>query len=134
MGAGWYPNKSYKWKDATKVFDYGFENFQYVKLETVEKKLPELSVTGGMESKVKLRTDENAFSYYLGKWEKIERKVDCTEEIKAPVEEGEVVGTITYELNGKDIEQFKIYTDDSVEKYTPLNVLKKWIGSFVKSV
>ena len=29
LGAGWYPSRSLKWKDAKKLLDYGFENYDY---------------------------------------------------------------------------------------------------------
>jgi D-alanyl-D-alanine carboxypeptidase len=43
------------------------------------------------------------------------------------VKEKTVVGTIIYELNGKVIEQFKVYTAQNIEKSTFWNRLKKWL-------
>ena len=48
-------------------------------------------------------------------------------QLQAPVNENTVVGTIIYELNGKIIEQFKIYTVENIEKSTFWNILKKWL-------
>ena len=48
-------------------------------------------------------------------------------QLQAPVNENTVVGTIIYELNGKIIEQFKIYTIENIEKSTFWNILKMWL-------
>ena len=48
-------------------------------------------------------------------------------ELKAPVAKDAVIGTISYELEGKIIEQFTIYTTEQIEKSTFRNILGKYL-------
>lgn len=124
LGAGWYPNRSYKWKDARKLLDYGFEKFSY---QTIGRKIwefPAVRVIDGMQEETEVTTDAAAFSYLLGEGEQVECKVELPETLNAPIEEGSVVGAIFYELDGTTIEQFQIYAAEDVEKAT---VWKKFL-------
>lgn len=127
LGAGWYPHKSYKWKDAKKLLDYGFENYAYEIIGKEEWEFPEIEVVDGMEKTVPVKTDAGTFPYLLGKAETAECKVDYAKQLEAPIMKDTVIGTITYELNGTVIEQFKIYTDGDVEKSTFWNIVKRWL-------
>lgn len=127
LGAGWYPNRSYKWKDAKKLLDYGFENFSYKLVGKDDWELQPIPVVDGMESFAKVGTDAKEFACLLGDGEKVQCKAEMAKQLQAPVNENTVVGTIIYELNGKIIEQFKIYTVENIEKSTFWNILKKWL-------
>lgn len=127
LGAGWYPHKSYKWKDAKKLLDYGFENYAYETIGQKRWELPEIPVIEGMEKAVAVATDAGTFTYLLGKGEVAQCKVEAAEQLHAPVTKDTVVGTITYELNGKIIEQYKIYTTNDIEKSTFWNITRKWL-------
>jgi D-alanyl-D-alanine carboxypeptidase len=63
----------------------------------------------------------------LKKDEVVQCKIEPAKQLQAPIEENTVVGTVTYELNGTMIEQFKIYTVKNVEKSTFWNIVKKWL-------
>lgn len=129
LGAGGYPHKSYKWKDARKLFDYGFENFHYETVGKVRWKLPDIAVKDGVEESVPIKTDATAFKYLLKRGEKAECRVEYAKELQAPVEKNTVIGTISYEVGGKTVEQFRVYTRGSVKKATfwtwLRNLLKK---------
>ena len=62
LGAGWYPHKSYKWKDAAKLLDYGFENYEYETIGKEQWVLQEIPVVDGMENRVSVETDAGTFS------------------------------------------------------------------------
>ena len=127
LGAGWYPYKSYKWKDAAKLLDYGFENYEYETIGKEQWVLQEIPVVDGMENRVSVETDAGTFSYLLEKNDVAQCRVEQAQQLQAPIEKGTVVGTITYELNGEIIEKFQIYTGESVEESTLWNQLKKWL-------
>lgn len=127
LGAGWYPHKSYKWRDAGKLLDYGFENYHYTSVGKEDWELPEIPVNGGMEESVKVATDAGVFPCLLGSDEAPECSVKCAKELQAPVMKDTVVGTITYELNGTVIEQFKIYTTEETGEATFRNIVKSWL-------
>ena len=127
LGSGWYPNKSYKWKDAVRLLDYGFENFQYKNIGKDIWDFSEITVIGGMKEQIKIKTDATEFSYLLGEEEHIKCKIVFKKEIHAPVTKDSVIGTISYELDGKVIEKFSIYTDESVDRATFWNKAKRWI-------
>ena len=127
LGAGWYPNRSYKWKDAKKLLDYGFENFSYKLIGKEDWEFQPIPVVDGMKPFVQVGTDAKKFGCLLGDGEKVQCKVELANQLQAPVNENTVVGTIIYELNGKIIEQFKIYTIENIEKSTFWNILKIWL-------
>ena len=127
LGSGWYPHKNYKWTDAKKLLDYGFENYKYQLLGKDLWELPEIQVTDGMKDSVGVSTDAGTFQYLLNSKEVAECKIQMTEKLQAPVEADAVVGTITYELEGKIIEQFMIKTSENVEKSTFCSIVKKYL-------
>ncbi len=127
LGCGWYPNKSYKWKDARKLLDYGFNHYDY---ETVGKdnwEFEPIPVVAGMKEAVGVDTNAKKFTYLLNPEETVQCKVEYAKQLQAPVEKEAVVGTITYELNGKIIEQFQIRTTEECEKSTFWNRVKEWL-------
>ena len=127
LGAGAYPNKSLKWKDAKKLLDYGFETYEYQMIGKDDWEFLELPLIDGMKDTIGIETDAKAFSYLLGKEEMVKCRIEHAKSLQAPVAKHTMVGTITYELNGKIIEQFKIYTTEESEQSTFWNHLKKWI-------
>lgn len=127
LGAGWYPNRSYKWKDAKRLLDYGFENFSYETLGKEVWEFPKLKVLEGMVEETGLMTDAGTFSYLLGEGERVECKVDLPKCLTAPVQKGTVVGTVCYELNGTIIEQFQVCTAQDVEKASIYKKIIKWL-------
>ena len=86
LGAGGYPNKGLKWMDAGKLLDYGFENFEYQLLGKDDWNFEGIPVIDGMEEIVEITTDAKTFSYLLGKGEVAQCKVECAEQLQAPVE------------------------------------------------
>lgn len=137
LGSGWYPHRSYKWRDAEKLFDYGFENFHYAQIGKENWQMDKIPVIGGMKGEVSVATDAGEFQFLLENSEEVKCKINCAESLKAPVEKETVVGTISYELNGSVIEQFQIYTEENVEKSNLWNHLKKCVRSlqtFVKNM
>lgn len=127
LGAGWYPNRSYKWRDARKLLDYGFEQFEYQTIGKNAWSFPDIPVENGMKPTVKIATDAKEFSYLLGKDEVAECRIDYADRIQAPAEKGALVGTVRYELNGQVIEQFRIFTAEETEKSTFWNIFKQWL-------
>lgn len=124
LGAGWYPNRSYKWKDAKKLFDYGFSEYTYKLIGKDEWEFPDIKVIDGMKNFVKLSTDAKTFKYLVGNKENVKCYISYTKSVLAPVEKKMLVGTIQYELKGKVIEQYQIYTTERVEEATVINKLK----------
>lgn len=129
LGAGWYPHKSYKWKDAVKLYNYGFENYTYRKLGKDVWKFPDIPVVDGEKEVIAIGTDAGEFAYLLGKGEKVNCKVSYAKQLKAPVEKHMVIGSVSYELNGKVIEQFQIFTMEETQKASLWLKFKRWIQS-----
>ena len=127
LGSGWYPHKSYKWKDAKKLLDYGFETFSYQEIGKANWEFSEIEVVNGMKPLVFVKTNAKKFNYLVGDHEKVQCKVEMADKLQAPVEENMVVGKLYYELNGEIIEKFDIYTSENIEESTFWNQMKKWL-------
>lgn len=127
LGAGWYPHKSYKWRDAGKLLNYGFDHYEYRTIGKEQWELPEIRVVDGMQNTAKICTEAGEFCYLLKNDEEVFCKIDIPKELTAPIESDTVVGTISYELDGKTVEQFTVKTAENVEKATFWKKLKKWM-------
>lgn len=111
------PDYKARFADAQTLLNYGYANCKlYEDHEMPE--LPDMEVTDGVEPSVLLQY-AGEFSYLgLGgeDFSSIEKKLLLPETLPAPVSEGEKVGVLRYELNGKALGEVDILTAGSVEK------------------
>lgn len=122
LACGWPNNKTYKWKDARKLFEYGLENFQYENIAR-EIILPNLPVSGGVpygltKIPVYIHNNTEEIKVLLGKEDEVKVEVYLPDTLNAPVKTGERVGTFNYCLNGSVIKSYEIRTSAGVKKHT----------------
>ncbi len=84
---------------AKKLFDFGFANYAYESFP--EKTLDPISVVGGKDKSVALSYDGYELVTEKANAGKIEVKTELPESIPAPVKSGDVIGRVTYSLNGE---------------------------------
>lgn len=121
LACGWPNNKSYKWADTKKLMNYGIDNYFYQEI------IPELPVdtvkvedgfAGGFPRKepveVKLRTGGGAKRLLMGKEEQVETESDIPSVITAPVSEGDMMGGLTYTVDGKVVAYYPVFADETV--------------------
>ena len=122
LACGWPNNKTYKWKDTRKLFEYGLENFQYENIAR-EIILPNLQVSGGVpygltKIPVYIHNNTEEIKVLLGKEDEVKVEVYLPDTLNAPVKTGERVGTFNYCLNGRVIKSYEIRTSAGVKKHT----------------
>ena len=126
MGA---PNRDTRNEIAKKLLDYGFANYTVATWETSE--LAPIKLLGGIQKECRIGHGE--FSAVVGKGERelIEHSITLPDNITAPVRKGDVIGSITYTLNGEVIGKNDITALEDADKigYTGIltRILKKLV-------
>ncbi len=132
LGCGWPNNKTYKWADSKKLFNYGIDNYSITDFFDYNTKLPELSIRNGIYGSynsfgkeginadkvpyISLYVEEEPLYFLHRSDERVSYEIILDDSMNAPVHKGQVVGKIVYTINGEFIKQYDIKADDTVEK------------------
>ena len=97
------PTSPIRFAEAQKLLDYGFNNFEYKKLANENDLIKEISVDKGIENSVNaILENDSGVLIQKGQNKDIVQSVQLTDSINAPVYAGQVLGNVTYSLNGRN--------------------------------
>ena len=113
------PSTKVRFAEAQKLLDYGFSNYQYKDLATRGTILKESDVNKGVNSKVNLVLESDVgLLLKKGDDKNIEQTVNVSENLTAPIYEGQKVGEVVYTLNGEEVGRSNVVAETTVEKKT----------------
>lgn len=126
LACGWPNHTNYKWKDARNLLEYAIENYRYYNVFE-ENEFAPAPVKNGIpqsnsmfdESSVNLKIkkrDQQKLEVLLKADEEVEVKTTIEEQLEAPIRKGEVVGNVTYSLDGDVLAKYDIVTTEAVGK------------------
>ena len=120
MGA---ENSNERFTGAKKMLDYGFANWSFAVLTPELKNLGNIPVLKGMKKQISADSGGGEVNLLLpkGKQDEIVQTVEIKENIEAPVLVGDVIGSVKFTLDGKQIGELPIYSANEVEKVDFLN-------------
>lgn len=119
------PTSPIRFAEAQKLLDYGFNNFEYKKLANKNDLIKEISVDKGIENSVNaILENDSGVLIQRGQNKDIVQSVQLTDSINAPVYAGQVLGNVTYSLNGNEIGKVNIVAEKSVGKNTAFNMIE----------
>ena len=127
------PTSPIRFAESQKLLDYGFNNFEYKKLANKNDLIKEISVDKGIENSVNaILENDSGVLIQKGQNKDIVQSVQLTDSINAPVYAGQVLGNVTYSLNGNEIGNVNIVAEKSVGKNTAFNMIEhvffNWIS------
>ena len=125
------PNTKTRFAEAQKLLDYGFANFEYKKLANKGDIIKDVIVDKGIETNVNgiLETDSGIL-IQKGQDKNIEQQLELPTMVSSPVEQGQVLGTVTYHLNGQEIGKVNIIAEKSVSKISTFTMIENIYGKW----
>lgn len=107
-----------RFADATTLLNYGYANYQiYRDTDADRETLAEIPVKGGVETVV-WPVYEKDYAYLLMNGESltdIEKRLELPQEIQAPVEKDQILGTLSYYHGNKKMGQINILASEEIE-------------------
>lgn len=124
------PSSKERFADATKLLNYGFANYTLYDAGS-DTELPTIPVVLGKSDSVSLRLSEPAsILTEKSKTSAITKKLELSDSVKAPVEEGQTLGKLEILSEDKIVKTIQIIASNAVEKLSFPDIFKK-IVTFV---
>lgn len=126
------PNYKDRFTEAQSLLQFGYTTCKLYQDENPPELMPIL-VKGGIDKQVPAVYKEK-FSWLFVSGEDFSNmeKMLTTNELTAPIEKGEQIGTVTYRLNGKELGSIGIYAGGSVREAKffdyLLNIVLQWMA------
>lgn len=120
----------YTWNDAVILLDYGFDNIGFetiVKSDEIVKTLPIIS---GRRKSMPVKTAGEIVVPVFKNDDAYEIKYDIPEVLNAPITDGEVIGKVRVNIDGKEIATADIVTTAEVEQKSFFRLLLKHFNNF----
>lgn len=108
-----------RFNGAKKLLDYGFANYNFSSVGAELAGDTAVKVNKGTEKSVKVSAGEN-LNVLLPKSVsgKLERTVNLSESVTAPVKKGDVLGTVTVSVNGEELGEIPLTAAEDVQRLT----------------
>lgn len=116
LACGWPNHKTWKWMDTKALMNYGLEDYHKERVGSDRMALEPVSVMDGQKEKVEILTDAALEDFLLKEDDEFTMKVMVPDILKAPVQAGELVGSVVYYINGQIVDLFPVYTASEVKK------------------
>lgn len=118
LACGWPPHKNYKWADTSKLMNYGFENFQTVKI-TPQKDVTGLSVKNGTKKELPVYyTSPDSLCFSLSSKDTLTHKTTFAKSLCAPVRKDALVGREIYYINDTKVAEYPVYAKETADVCT----------------
>ena len=131
LACGWPGNRTWKWSDTQTLMNYGLDSYHHGTIGEEMIRMEPAAVQDGRKESVELRADIGTVQMLLKEDDLFRIETDRPSELQAPVEAGEIVGTVAYYLNNEIVDIFPVYAAETVQKidyWWCLNrILQKWI-------
>lgn len=120
------------WQDHQELLDYGFSkgNSFTVSKEEVQLKAPVLS---GEKEEVSVAIESDKTIAYIGD-KKPEQKVVFQSNLYAPIKKGQIIGFLSYQIEGKEVEQIPLLATEEIKRQEVKELsLSQKVGRFFAS-
>lgn len=113
---------SHRYVDTISLFDYAFDNFSFRKLKSANNLIKTIKIENGKKDENSLdlliASDVNSLVSLDNKSNQIDPEITLKEGLSAPIAKGDIVGTISYKVEGINYTTDLIAGND-VEEYKP---------------
>lgn len=117
------PTGAIRFAEAKKLLDYGFANFSYTKLGSKGDVIKTEAVNKGIDKSVNLVLENDVGKLIKkGSSNDISQEITVTENISAPIKQGDVLGKVTYTCPDGSTISVNLVAENSVEKITLWNM------------
>lgn len=141
LACGWPNNKSYKWADTKKLMNYGLDAFVKKSMRDVEvdeSRLLPIAVEDGQTESIGMtayvtpvvKDDGADLKLLLREEEEITISYELADYLAAPVEEGTLLGMITYRLGDEVLKEYRVEAGNSVERIDVSWCMRMVLGEF----
>lgn len=114
LACGWPSNRTWKWSDTQKLMNYGLTSFHPESVGT-NLFLPDpIPVTNGQSDQVFLSVKTEKKELLLSDQDSFTMDVLLPSSLEAPVQAGQLVGTVIYYVNGTVLDLFPIVSTGQV--------------------
>ena len=129
MGSG---NSSDRFETAKAMLNWGFANYSTVTPAIDPSLIPDVGVIGGVADSITPELPEiNPVLIEKGRDADITQTVDLAVDVAAPVEKGQVLGTVTFRLGDNIIGKYNITAPEKVDELTFAIVFRRIIAALV---
>jgi len=131
LACGWPNHKTWKWSDTTKLMNYGLENFHRETVGEDEMLLDPVRIVDGQTDAVNVSVDVKAEELLLKEGDSVQVEVLMPDSLTAPVEKGEIIGTVIYYVNGEVLDLFPVCTEEDAPsidyEWCAMQIFRKWV-------
>ena len=123
--------KAYSFRDTAAIFDYVFDTYQSVLLAKKGDVIHDSKVEEAKNStRLALTVEEDVYTTLKKTADKdiITNKVEVTEEVKAPIQQGQVFGTVTYSYNDRELTTVNLVAANEVKRDFILHLINSILG------
>ena len=131
LGCGWPNNKTYKWKDAKALLNYGFDNYEKQRVFDNKFELNPIDVSMGIEKdEVDLYVD-GELDMLMGDKEEVTYEISLPQNVSAPVEKGNIAGSVILYINDEPLKSFNIYYGEDISRVNYRYYLNNVLSQFM---
>lgn len=126
------PSTKVRFAEAKTLLDYGFNNYSYYEFGKCGSLVKNIPVTKGNVDNIDLVIESNCGTLISKGTEKnITQSINIPDSISAPIEKGQIVGTITYSIDSNVIGTANIITSASIEKNNLFTIYKRLFNNWI---
>lgn len=123
-----------RFESAKAMLNWGFANFETVTPEIDTASFNDVRVLRGTIRSIKpVITGVKPLTLKSGQKSKIETSVEICENVEAPVEENQVLGTVTLKIGSEVINEYKLVSENAVEKTKINHIMLRFLRTLAKS-
>lgn len=127
-------NSTDRFESAKAMLNWGFANFETVTPEIDSSSFNAVRVLKGTVRNIKPEiTGVKPLTLKAGQKGKIETVIDLCENVQAPVEENQVLGSVTLKIGDEVISEYNLISQSTVEKTKISHIMLRFLGALAKS-
>ncbi len=113
--------------DTRKLIDYGFDNFDFIEITSAGEVVTTIDVQNAVQEKLDLVTQKSITKAVLKSdlLKDIDLEINLNDSIEAPISKGEVLGKVTYSIDGKILGESNLLAKESIDEKMISKVIKR---------